>query len=145
MVHNAFVYISIWKTHWPIDLRMRTKRGDETKGSRVESQTDRPCLSGSADCDTRAETAGKVMEDIAATAPAAHIILWTHTHFCGAFDFRCTDYVTHPLLHIITPQFEANRHFICEQKPLFCCPLLQLCGTDKIRQTYTQYVQLQRV
>lgn len=45
-----------------------------------ERQGKSPCLSGSADCDTRAETAGKVMEDIAATAPAAHIILLTPAH-----------------------------------------------------------------
>ena len=34
-----------------------------------------PCLSGSAQRDTRALTAGKVILDMAATAPAAHIIL----------------------------------------------------------------------
>ena len=40
-----------------------------------------PCWSGEALCDTRAETAGKVMEDMAATVPAAHIILnRTHTN-----------------------------------------------------------------
>ncbi len=34
-----------------------------------------PCLSGSALRDTKALTAGNVMLDMAATAPAAHIIL----------------------------------------------------------------------
>ena len=38
-----------------------------------------PCWSGKALCETRAETAGKVMEDSAAMVPAAHIIL-NNTH-----------------------------------------------------------------
>lgn len=39
-----------------------------------------PCWSGSALRDTMALMAGKVMLDIAATAPAAHIILETTQH-----------------------------------------------------------------
>lgn len=51
--------------------------GDDITAEKGEKVWLSPCLSGSADCDTRAETAGKVMEDMAATAPAAHIILFT--------------------------------------------------------------------
>lgn len=62
--------------------RATLSRGERVvmEGTRKERERDSPCLSGSADCDTRADTAGKVMEDMAATAPAAHIILLTHTH-----------------------------------------------------------------
>ena len=66
--------MAVWilsPTHYSIYSMHTQRAGRQDRSS--------PCWSGEALCETRAETAGKVMEDSAAMVPAAHIIL-NNTH-----------------------------------------------------------------